>query len=52
MTPSSLKKPKLVPSSTKSQVLRQEASLRKKRNYEEIEKQVIIVSYYNINKDI
>lgn len=40
LTPGSLKKPKLVPSSTKSQILRTEASLLKKRNYEEIEKQV------------
>jgi len=39
-TPSSLKKPKIVPSSTKSQLLRQESSLLKKRNFQEIEQQV------------
>lgn len=39
-TPSSLRKPSIIPSSTKSQTLRQEASLVKKRNFEEIQKQV------------
>lgn len=38
-TPSSLRRPSIAPSTTKSQVLRHEASLVKKRNFDEIQKQ-------------